>query len=56
MGSIKSDPSTQRTGVLDKYADSPRWVGWRGEPRPDDPSKMTKVPYSPTRWGKAKAD
>ena len=45
-----------RSQAFDPFATVPRWVGWREEPRSDDPSKKTKVPYSPTQGGKAKAN
>jgi hypothetical protein len=31
--------------ALNVFADVPRWVVWRNEPRDDDPGKLTKVPY-----------
>jgi hypothetical protein len=33
--------------ALSRFDDLPRWVLWRSEPRLDDPSKLTKVPYQP---------
>jgi hypothetical protein len=37
------------------FGGTPRWVVWINEPRGKE-QKPTKVPYSPTRRGKAKAD
>jgi hypothetical protein len=34
--------------ALSRFDDLPRWVVWRNEPRQDDPSKFTKVPYQPS--------
>ena len=31
--------------TIANLADLPRWVGWRNEPRADDPIKLTKIPY-----------
>lgn len=31
--------------TIASLADLPRWVGWRNEPRADDPIKLTKIPY-----------
>jgi predicted P-loop ATPase len=31
--------------TLEDFANTPRWVIWRNEPRKEDPTKLTKVPY-----------
>jgi hypothetical protein len=41
------------TTAFDHLAQDPRWVAWRNEQRGD---KVTKVPYSPVRKGRARAD
>jgi putative DNA primase/helicase len=33
------------TAALDRFNNQPRWVNWREEPRDDDQTKLTKVPY-----------
>jgi hypothetical protein len=35
------------TDAFATLAAEPRWVGWRPEPRAEDPTKTTKVPYQP---------
>src|ERR1051325_2844125 len=42
--------------ALDSLEFECRWVGWRNEPRADDPAKLTKVPYSPHTGAKAEAN
>jgi hypothetical protein len=36
--------------ALSRLDDMPRWIVWRNEPRQDDPTKLTKVPYQPNGW------
>jgi predicted P-loop ATPase len=45
-----------RVQAFDALEFEPRWVGWRNEPRADDPAKLTKVPYCPHAWRKAEAN
>jgi hypothetical protein len=33
--------------ALSRFDDLPRWLLWRADPRRDDPTKLTKVPYQP---------
>jgi len=34
--------------ALSRFDDLPRWLVWRNEPREDDPTKLTKIPYQPS--------
>ena len=44
------------TAAFDSLEFESRWVGWRNEPRANDPTKFNKVPYTPHTGSKAKAD
>jgi hypothetical protein len=42
--------------TLADLADEMLWVAWRNEPCANDPTKFTKVPWSPFKRGRAKAN